>query len=134
MPASSYQAEWVRFDSIKITKSRVHKRRTLLVNGVHGIIHIFKTSTLTNGALVTNDSCIHKVIRVAEEGLVIERDPHDRRRLRWYVSGANSTGSEYVFRSKQERERFASIGTFSCTLIRVPPSSLPCIGSMLSIE
>jgi hypothetical protein len=43
MPDSSYQTEWVRFDSIKITKSRVHKRRTLLVNALHGILHIFKT-------------------------------------------------------------------------------------------
>jgi hypothetical protein len=38
----------------------------------------------------------------------VERDPRDRRKLRWYLAGAGNTGSEYVFRSKQERERFAS--------------------------
>ena len=38
----------------------------------------------------------------------MERDPRDRRKLRWYLAGAGNTGSEYVFRSKQERERFAS--------------------------
>ena len=115
-PASAYQSEWARFDTIKITKSRIQKRRTLLVSGVHGIIHVFKTAQLTNGAIIADKTPIHKVVRIAKYGVALERDPVDRRKLRWSAltfensSGivASKAGSDYLFRSRQERERFAA--------------------------
>ena len=71
---------------------------------------------MTNGAIIADKTPIHKVVRIAKYGVAIERDPVDRRKLRWSAltfensSGivASKAGSDYLFRSRQERERFAA--------------------------